>query len=384
YWTASVLGKIEDSTLKKNLLNRFSDHVFCLSGTSGGGVGVASFFGLLKDKNQKEKSVYSLSSKEFLKQDYFTYTVARMLGPDFFNYIFHVSSVADRAAALESSFEKSSLQNPDTTYRVPFYESLSQFPALKNGHVYLPILCINTTRMQDGNPGVVTNLKLDSGIFNNRIDVLSLLKKDEDISLTSGAILGARFPYLSPAGRIANNYFVDGGYFDNSGAGVVQEMIRGILNIAADDSLHNGTLYKQIRRLHFKILHITNSPINLDSSNIKPVAPFKNDMLAPLLTIVGAYDMQTTVNDGRLINYIKDINNYSANKADYLQIPLYKDSIEWKNDPLHERFKDKEPSYAMNWFMSDTTIRRIDKRLQENGKLDSLINSMRPRQDSAR
>ncbi|HEV8084697.1 MAG TPA: patatin-like phospholipase family protein [Chitinophagaceae bacterium] len=382
YWTASVLGKIEDSTIQFNRQNRFSDHVFCLSGTSGGGVGVASFFGLLKDKNQKEKAIYSLSSKEFLKQDYFTYTVARMLGPDFFNYIFHVSAVADRAAALESSFEESSLKNNDSTYRVPFYDTLSQFPALKNGKVYLPILCINTTRMQDGNPGVVTNLKLDSDIFNNRVDVLKLLKKNEDITLTSGAILGARFPYLSPAGRIANNYFVDGGYFDNSGAGVVQEMIRGILNIAKEDSLHNGTLYKQIRRLHFKILHITNSPVNLDSSNIKRVAPFKNDLLAPILTIVGAYDMQTTVNDGRLINYIKDINNYSRNKADYIQIPLYKDSIEWKLDPLRERFKDKEPPYAMNWFMSDTTIRRIDKRLHENQKLDSLIMSMHRRADT--
>ncbi len=236
--------------------------------------------------------------------------------------------------------------------------------------------------MQDGNPGVVTNLKLDSNTFNNRVDVVELLKTDEDITLASGAILGARFPYLSPAGRIANNYFVDGGYFDNSGAGVVQEMIRGILNIAAEDSLHNGSLYKQIRKLHFKVLHITNSPVNLDSSNIKKVAPFKNDMLAPILTIVGAYDMQTTVNDGRLINFLKDINNYSQNKADYIQIPLYKDSIEWKNDPLRERFKDKEPSYAMNWFMSDTTIRRIDKRLANNRKLDSLIRSMNNKTDS--
>ena len=80
--------------------------------------------------------------------------------------------------------------------------------------------------MQDGNPGVVTNLTLDSATFNNRVDVIKLLDKKVDITLTSASILGARFPYLSPAGRIGRNYFVDGGYFDNSGAGVVQEMIR--------------------------------------------------------------------------------------------------------------------------------------------------------------
>ena len=193
--------------------------------------------------------------------------------------------------------------------------------------------------------------------------------------------MGARFPYLSPAGRIADSYFVDGGYFDNSGAGVVQEVIRGIINIAKDDSIQNGTtgtLYQQVRKLHFKVLHIINSAVDRDSTNISKVAPIKNDLMAPILTIVGAYDMQTTVNDGRLINFINDINMYTSNCADYTQISLYKDTIEWKHDALRSRF-DKEPNYAMNWFMSDTTLRRIDNRLMNNRKLDSIIGAMRRR-----
>jgi hypothetical protein len=43
YWTASVLGNIEDASLKSATsathASRFSDNIFCLSGTSGGGVG---------------------------------------------------------------------------------------------------------------------------------------------------------------------------------------------------------------------------------------------------------------------------------------------------------------------------------------------------------
>ena len=35
---------------------------------------------------------------------------------------------------------------------------------------------------------------------------------------------------------------------------------------------------------------------------------------------------------------------------------------------------DKEPSYAMNWFMSDTLLRRIDNRLIQNPQLNNLIN----------
>jgi hypothetical protein len=384
YWTASVLSRIEDASLVRDTgridtdTSRFSDHIFCLSGTSGGGVGVATFFSLLRDKGN-HKNLYTRSAQAFLKQDYFTYTFARMLGPDFFNYIIPFSAKIDRAAALENSFETSARDKNDSVLQVPFYDNFSNFPALKkDSTINLPILCINTTRMQDGNPGVVTNLTLDSATFNNRVDVIKLLDKNLDISLTSASILGARFPYLSPAGRIGKNYFVDGGYFDNSGAGVVQEMIRGIINIGKKDSMVNGpgsTLYKEIRKLHFRVLHITNSPVILDSTNIKGEPPIKNDLLSPVLTILGAYDMQTTVNDVRLINFINDIDSFTINKADYTQIPLYENAPEWKEDPLNKRFSI-EPSYAMNWFMSDTTLKRINNRLVNNPQLNNLISRM--------
>ncbi len=373
YWTSGVLARLEDASLTHNKSNRFSDHIFCLSGTSGGGVGVATFFSLLRDKELHTDPLYAKSASAFLKQDYFTYTFARMLGPDFFNYIFHVSALKDRAAALEISFEESSRKTNDSTYQVPFYDDFSKFPAMKDGKVNLPILFVNTTRVQDGKPGIVTNLKPDSGIYNERIDVVGLLADHKDISITSGAILGARFPYLSPAGRIANSYFVDGGYFDNSGAGVIQETIRGILNIEKEDSLANGTLYPQIRKLRFTILHIVNSPVDQDAT-LQPVAPIKNDLMSPVLTIAGAYDMQTTVNDVRLINYINDINEFGGHHAAYDRISLYKDSLEYRNDATGGKF-GTEPSYAMNWFISDTLLRRIDNRLQQNPKLNNLINS---------
>jgi hypothetical protein len=391
YWTASVLSSIEDASLindpgiSRTDTGRFSDHVFCLSGTSGGGVGVATFFSLLRDK-QNHRNLYTQSAQAFLKQDYFTYTFARMLGPDFFNYIIPFSARMDRAVALEKSFESSAHDKKDSLLEVPFYDNFSNFPAIdKEGRINLPILCVNTTRMQDGNPGVVTNLALDSATFDNRVDVIKLLDKNVDISLTSASILGARFPYLSPAGRIGDDYFVDGGYFDNSGSGVVQEMIRGIINIGKQDSMVHGpgsTLYQQIRKLHFKVLHITNSPVILDSNDIKKVAPIKNDLFSPILTILGAYDMQTTVNDVRLVNFINDINSFTNNKADYTQIPLYEDAAEWKQDPLNKRFQT-EPSYAMNWFMSDTTLHRINARLLSNPILNNLISTMKIKRETS-
>ena len=365
YWTAAALGKLEDSSLRDQPSDRFSDHVFAVSGTSGGGVGVAAFFSMLRMKQTDTIPVYDRSARAFLRKDYFTYTFARMLGPDFFNYIFHLTPSGDRAAALESSFEDTSYVVAENNIRLPFYDRFSNFPALTgDNHINLPILFVNTTRMQDGNPGVVTNLRLDS-LYNNRVDVLTLLEPSKDISITSASILGARFPYLSPAGRIGDSYFVDGGYFDNSGAGVIQETIRGIINLAKDTSLQN-----YVSKFHFKILHILNSPVTGELTNIQPVAPIKNDLAAPLLTIIGAYDMQTTVNDGRLINFLKDINDYSSNKADYIPISLYLDAEELKADTTY--FDKIEPPYAMNWFMSDTTLNRIDKRLQTHPVLNRL------------
>ncbi|HEY4291357.1 MAG TPA: patatin-like phospholipase family protein [Puia sp.] len=369
YWTASVLGRLEDSSID-NPSGKFSDHVFCLSGTSGGGVGVATFFALLNDRRSSQDRLYQESAAHFLQQDYFSYTAARMLGPDYFNYIFHILS-KDRGAALEESFEEYD-GGRQGLYKPHFGNNFSSFSTLApDGTAALPILFVNTTRMQDGNPGLVTNLKLDSN-FNQRTDVLGLLDSTSDISMASGAILGARFPYLSPAGRIGTNYFVDGGYFDNSGAGAVQELIRAILNLGRD----NKELAGQIQRLNFKVLHVLNSPIIEDAAAQKPVAPIKNDLFAPLETIVGAYGMQTTVNDGRLKNYIADLNR-SVLPSTYTQISLYKDSAEWMKDSLFvNHIATQEPAYSMNWFMSKMTRERIKNRLESQPVVREMIRGM--------
>jgi hypothetical protein len=371
YWTASVLGRLEDSSLG-NPDGKFSDHVFCLSGTSGGGVGVATFFALLNDKRKSQERLYQESAALFLEQDYFSYTAARMLGPDYFNYIFHILG-KDRAAALEQEFEDYSDGGRNLLYKPNFGENFSWFKTLApDGTAALPVLFVNTTRMQDGNPGLVTNLKLDSN-FNQRVDVLGLLDPTTDISMASGAILGARFPYLSPAGRIGTNYFVDGGYFDNSGAGAVQELMRAILNLRRGDA----ELAQKIQRLNFKVLHVLNSPIIQDSADQKPVAPIKNDLFAPLATIVGAYGMQTTVNDGRLKNYIADLDS-SVIPASYTRISLYKDSAEWVKDSLYlNKIAKKEPAYSMNWFMSGMTRNRIKERLDSQPAVKELIGELR-------
>jgi hypothetical protein len=200
YWTAAVLGSLEDRSIAKADTDRFSRHLFCLSGTSGGGVGVAAFFSMLKDQPVVGKS-YKSSAADYLSQDYFTYTAARMLGPDYFHYIFPFGVMPDRGRALEHSLEASSLDTNSTDYRVPFADNLSGFKAMDGNKVAMPILFVNTTRMQDGNPGVVSNLnvKLDQTTFNGRVDGCAVAARpDYGYQRGIGSSSGGTLPLFKP------------------------------------------------------------------------------------------------------------------------------------------------------------------------------------------
>jgi predicted acylesterase/phospholipase RssA len=357
YWTASVLSKLQDETN-----GAFSNHLFCLSGASGGSVGNATFFSALRSNQSLLKTIpdanrYWQASSKYLKSDFLTYTLARTLGPDVFRNLITLYNVNDRASALSLSIEKAAGKNNF------LYDSLgvtfATIMAKKNTAYNLPVLCINTTRMQDGSPGVISNIKISDSVFNGRVDVLSLLNKNEDMKLSTGVVLGASFPYLSPAGRIdykkcdtcatEPSYFVDGGYFDNSGAGVVFEMIINLQKIIAAD-----TTIKNKSKLEFNVIHITNDA--LDDIPLKAVNPLMNDLAAPFKTLLGAYDRQTSVNDLRLKNHI---NTFYRDNLHYTKLSLYK-----KNDSM---------SYTMNWVISKYVLDAIDQRLQTDEELATLI-----------
>jgi hypothetical protein len=384
YWVASVLGKLEDASIRKGE-SRFSRQLFCLSGSSGGGVGIASFYSMLLHQDVKQQAPsFEKSARDFLGQDYLTFTLARMLGPDFFNYIPLLNLIVpddDRADALELAFEKA---KDNGSYAVGFDSTyFDQCITQKGQQNKLPILFINTTRVKDGNPGIVSTILLSPELFNRRIDVIGLLQPDKTIRLSTAAILGARFPFISPAGRIdsysgqgqppninsntlRSHYFVDGGYFDNSGAGVVQEMIRAMLQVTVNTK--DSVMKKRFAKLSIVVLHITNSPQG--SIPLKPIGPFVNDLLAPVLTITGAFDMQTTVNDRRVITYIKDLQSraaqYGIKSANYYPIHLY-------NDPEISTDTTLVGPLAMNWFISDSVRHQIDRRLILQPRLQNIL-----------
>jgi hypothetical protein len=358
YWVASVLGKLEDTSR-----HDFSRHLFCLSGASGGSVGNAAFFTLLKDaagnpnKNLPGNRSFCNAGQAYLRSDFLTFTLSRMLGHDFFVPVLPFSTGNDRAKALTEALElapKDSVLLKEQL-QVPF----SQLAVYKNKvNTSLPILCVNTTRMQDGQPAVISTIEIDPLTFNNRIDVLARLNHGRDMKLSTAVVLGASFPYVSPAGRIDGIklskgqpkeypfYFVDGGYVDNSGAGVVHEMIIK-LNALRDSICKSGNdtiLRNNCRKISFYVMHISNG--NEGERLLKKVNPFVNDLAAPLKTLMGAYGVQTSINDSRLKNYLRTM---YGNELHYKPINLYR-----PREPL---------KYSMNWVISRRTLDSMDKRL---------------------
>lgn len=360
YWASSVLSKMEDESG-----GRFSEHLFCLSGASGGSVGNAVFFSLLQNKRELlAKDTGSMpclkATREYLASDFLTYTLARTLGPDIFRNFITLYNVNDRASALSFAMENAAGNKAflDKKFATPFSAIMTQ-----KGRSYpYPLLMVNTTRMQDGSPGVISNIKIEDPVFNKRVDVLSLIGEKKDMTLSTAVVLGASFPYLSPAGRIDHkpcdtcaiipSYFVDGGYFDNSGAGAVFETIFALNKWL---ELPEYAAYKN--KLDFVILHITNDV--LEDAALEPVNPFTNDLAAPVKTLLGAYGTQTSVNDFRLQKYIASLYNEDVGGEHYKHLSLYKpgDSMQ----------------YTMSWVISKYVLQAMDKRLETHPELGSLI-----------
>ncbi len=349
YWVAGVLSKLEDSSSAND---KFSTHLFSLAGASGGSVGNAAFYCLQRASMMDHKQVnsYESESRKFFCGDFLSSSFARFLGPDLFRHFFPFIFMDDRAAVLEQSMETISNSKLIGGYfSRPIKEVLDT-----SGR--LPALFINTTNLQSGAPGVVSSVCLDSQIT-ERLDILHLLdttKKLQDknnqfknqIRLSTGVILGARFPYISPAGEIAGKYFVDGGYFDNSGAGITLEVLQYIerkMN-SSNDSFY--TAYKD--KLAFKIIYISNGS---DKSSEHDLNPLVNDAAAPLLTVLGTYGMQTNLSNQKLAAFMHNT------KLDTVRSPFDKINL-----PIDRR---DSTTYPMNWVISDYNLKRMEKNIKQ-------------------
>ena len=352
-WTSSVLGHLQDTSFQLNPEDSFRDHVLCIAGASGGSVGNAVFYSLLKSSNEGKITGHEFSnhSATYFESDFLTFTLARLLGPDMFRHLIPFNIPLDnRADALENVIERAS---SDSLLNNAFSTS---FATLLDTTGTLPLLFINTTQVDNGMPGVISTVRLPPN--SQRQDVLALVDSAGvnfgrgDIRVSTAVVLSSRFPYVSPAGKVFDRYYVDGGYFDNSGAGTVLDLIQVLNGFLSDTT--NSEITRFRHRFTFHLLHITNSEIVQPPS--PDIHPLTNDLFAPILTLAGMQGSSTNIGDAMLINAFRQFNADTANAL--IVYNLYDESYDPSNGS-----GAYEEGYPMSWALSDYQLWRMKRAL---------------------
>ncbi len=269
YWTGTVLGRLERETADlADTCGTFADHAFVVSGVSGGSVGAAAFAAALADGNIDPEA----TARAFLKRDHLSPTAAGLLYNDAIARFLPLSGRTDfmrgmdRATWMEASWEEGWRVAAETDafaqdYRRLWTEGRSpdalasvddavRAAALadRGGRPEPPALALNTTSVQTGAKWVVGPVRFDPAADPGRPCESGQLEDIEPppMSLATAAHLSARFTYVSPAarldtlaacteGRPSFMRFVDGGYFEESGADTGLEAISALKAVLQND-----------------------------------------------------------------------------------------------------------------------------------------------------
>lgn len=248
YWTANLLAAFQDREPD------FADHVFAISGVSGGSVGAAVFTALIK----ADCKPCLPHARTILAQDFLAPALAGLLTRDVVSTVFHDVNLPDRGVALEQKFEQAWQDDMHTrTFEEPFDD-------LWDERHKAPTLFLNATEAGSAQRAVFSNVSL-AGIPSAAGSTQEVAEKLR-LRLSTAMLLSARFPYISPEGQVgpANGSmrFVDGGYFDNSGAATLLDVVRS-LRIAVRD-------LGASKRFRLVTLVIRNEPIPIPGCSPKP------------------------------------------------------------------------------------------------------------------
>ena len=236
--------------------------VFAASGASGGSVGLAAYAAHVVSEERGDWPLRRLG------EDFLASTWAWTLYVDLPNAFLRIDPGWDRAEVLERAWEQAWRQRDRSLETVllkggppsdgPLTAGLR---TLWHSRRDVPLLLLNGTSVEDACRVNVSVLDADIELTGARApvedcltlapfdaertrptrdpewalaateDVEDLLCEGDDLRLSSAALLSARFPYVSPSGRLrpcaqeaAAAYVVDGGYFDNTAASGLLEL----------------------------------------------------------------------------------------------------------------------------------------------------------------
>ncbi|MBO0322178.1 hypothetical protein J0X14_07715 [Muricauda sp. CAU 1633] len=293
----------------------FDRNLFSMTGASGGMVGNAMFYAVASHNYHKNDTinlknpkgdVFTYKASSIYFNDYLSTSVAALLGRDFFQSILGIWDFCDRSSLLELEWEKG--------YSAVFKdidlgeEFLSKQPPSTLGTP--PLLIINTVNVQKGNYSLISPVDFSKdyrnlNVFNDFLNDFNRdsLHKSKSIKYSTAMSLSARFPFLSPVGRVKGvGQFMDAGYYDNIGGTVTRRLYN-----AFEAIVKNDPDFKDIRD---KMCPLFLTIGNMDSNKKKPSdqdsVPYRAQIVAPAVGVLNATfwqaeEMKKTFGDEYLV-----------------------------------------------------------------------------------
>ncbi|HQR53618.1 MAG TPA: hypothetical protein PLZ79_10140 [Burkholderiales bacterium] len=289
YWTALVLARLHVATA-----GAWTDQVFAVSGVSGGSVGAAAFVAALAEARARDPGCnprridFTAADRDRLLQMLERDHLAPVSGGLLFGDTFSVVTPwlwfgHDRAWHFERSLTDAFRAQFNGSRR--FERPLSALWAEDAECLSLPSLILNSTEVRTGKRVLITDLPVieskvrDAGVLQLPYPEVRPPCSDTagndarltgDLSLVSAAHMSARFSYVSPAGQLVtrecgstgairevHRQLVDGGYFDNSGAASLRELLAAFTAAAARARCGEHTCAEH---LDLRVLLIENEP----------------------------------------------------------------------------------------------------------------------------
>lgn len=322
YWNFMILDEL-------NNYNTFND-IIAMSGLSGGGMGIgnylASEYQIAKGiKIDKTKVINTVKKSNILSIE-----LAWLFGLDLIrnmipNSTFFGLDRSHRSMEYYGDILGSHALVDDLSFQ-HVYKSVYDIK-------YYPNIIINSTSTRD-KYGVISAIIADD-VFPGAINLLNINQNGQDKTLTYFEALSTcnRFPLISPAANVpTKGYFVDGGYFENSGVLSLISFKKAIDIISKPiDSLYQksnpaDSTFTPFYKRKIKLVSVRNGKLNYLQSLIEhrkinitetfPVMEMKS-------IITGISDLE------RMPNYIRSqLELYHKDEFEmiYIDLPYYIDT----------------------------------------------------------
>ncbi len=232
YWTSISYGYIQ------NQVPEFYDqHLFALTGASGGITGSSTFFSM-KEGGLEDQKIHE-SARKMFRQNFLSGTLTRLLGFDLWQEILGLNLIDNRAIVLQEEWaEELEKATGITAMSQPYLSFWYQKNTTNLVAKVPPLLLINTTFVQRGNHAVFSPVIFDSTFYRG-YDLLGQIDKvtnqQKTVQVNTATVLNASFPYICPAGFVEETgNFVDAGYYDNLGAQTAIGVLRQLEAVQAE------------------------------------------------------------------------------------------------------------------------------------------------------